>query len=57
MFYTIFCIKIEGSLRTMADVGSIIEKDGITLLVLMIVMEPIVWHWEPRPIIAVMILL
>jgi hypothetical protein len=38
MFYTIFCTKIKDSLGTMADVGSIIEKDGIALLLLMFVM-------------------
>jgi hypothetical protein len=37
MFYTIFCTKIQDSLATKADAGSIIEKDGITLLLLMIV--------------------
>jgi hypothetical protein len=32
MFYTIVCIKIQDSLGTKAGVGSIIEIDGITLL-------------------------
>jgi hypothetical protein len=48
MFYTIFCTKIQASLATKADVGSIIEKDGITLLLLMIVVWRIVRHWKPR---------
>jgi hypothetical protein len=37
MIYTIFCTKIQDSLGTKADVGSVIEKGGITLLLLMIV--------------------
>jgi hypothetical protein len=48
MFYTIFCTKIQDSLGAKADVGSIIEKDGITLLLLMIVVQRIVRHWKPR---------